>query len=156
LEKVRFFLYLLFLQNWMDNLPSNLTCTWMGYSSNDGYQERMICLDMLLLLLPHQTVAFLGSISAITNPLDIQIYVSWYHAIATQCIVVHAKFDNGLSISILRNICFFPKIWISIFQILKFCRKKSTRKLFKLRPLYPQVKPSNVNGIFIGRRKLLI
>jgi hypothetical protein len=77
-------------------------------------------LDMMLLLLPHQTVAFLGSISAITNPLDIQIYVSWYHSIATQCIVLHVKFENGLSISILRNKCFFPKNWISNFQIFKF------------------------------------
>jgi hypothetical protein len=52
------FLHLVFLLNGIDNLLSNLTWTWMYFSSIDWYRERMVYLNILPLLVPLQSVAF--------------------------------------------------------------------------------------------------
>jgi hypothetical protein len=52
---------------------------------------------------------FVRLILEFTDPLDIQMHVSWYKSIAKQCIGLPVKFEDGLSISVLRNKSFFPK-----------------------------------------------
>jgi hypothetical protein len=69
----------------------------------------MVYLDILLLLVPLQSVAFWGFIWAFKDPLNIQMQVSWYQTLATQCIVLPVKFDAGLPISVLRNKQLFDK-----------------------------------------------
>jgi hypothetical protein len=77
-------------------------------------------LDILPTFKPLQSVAFLRLLLAFTDPSNIQMHVSWYHSTAKHCIVLPFKFEDGLSVSVLRKKSFFPKLCISIFQILKF------------------------------------
>jgi hypothetical protein len=74
-------------------------------------------MDILLILVLLQSVAFLRLLWAFTDPLDIQRRGSRYKSIVTQCVVLPVKFEDGLSIFILRNKRFFPENWISNFLI---------------------------------------
>jgi hypothetical protein len=58
---------------------------------------------------PLQAVAFLKLIVAFMDPFDIQVHVSWYHAIDTAHPHILAKFERRLFISVLRNKSFFTK-----------------------------------------------
>jgi hypothetical protein len=56
----------------------------------------------LLLLVPLQSVAFSGHLWR-SWPHNIKMLVSGYHSIDMHFIMLHVKFDNELSISVLRN-----------------------------------------------------
>jgi hypothetical protein len=60
---------------------------------------------------------------AFTNPMGLQVPISEYPSIDMLCIVVTVKFENVLSISVLRKKLLFPKIWGSNFQIFKNRRR---------------------------------
>jgi hypothetical protein len=68
-----------------------------------------ICENVCKWYVPLQSVAFLKLVIAFMDPFDIQMYVSWYQSIATQSIVLPAKFEGRLSVSVLRNKSFFTK-----------------------------------------------
>jgi hypothetical protein len=78
----------------------------------------MIYLDILPLLVPLQSVAFWGLLSASTITHNVKVFVSRYQSIDMHCTVVPVKFDGGLSISFLRKKQLFAnkrrsKIYIS-------------------------------------------
>jgi hypothetical protein len=56
-----------------------------------------------------QSVAFLRLIVAFIYPFDIQMHVSWYHAIDTKHNQVVVKFEGRLFVSALINESFFTK-----------------------------------------------
>jgi hypothetical protein len=47
------------------------------------------------------------------SPFDIQMHVSWYHAIDTKHVHILVKFERRLSFSVLRNESFFTKKGLS-------------------------------------------
>jgi hypothetical protein len=49
------------------------------------------------------TGRFLRLLVAFTHSLDIQVHVSWYQSIGMHFIVLAVKFEDGLSISVLRK-----------------------------------------------------
>jgi hypothetical protein len=62
-----------------------------------------------LLVLVLQSVAFLKLNVAFMDAFDIQMHVSWYHALDRKHVRILVKFERMLSISVLRNKSFFTK-----------------------------------------------
>jgi hypothetical protein len=63
---------------------------------------------------------FWGILVAFMAAYNIKMLVSGYHSIDMHCIVLPVKFDDGLSISVLRNKQLFKKKGRQKVQILKF------------------------------------
>jgi hypothetical protein len=57
-------------------------------------------MSSLFSYVPLQSVPFLKLIVALMNPFDIQMHVSWYHAIDTKHVHILVKFERSLSLNI--------------------------------------------------------
>jgi hypothetical protein len=92
--------------------------------------RKSVTLGKLQLLVPLQSVAFLRPLVAFTGHLDLRVYVSWYQSIDIVCIAVSVKFEDGLSISVLRNKSLFSKNW-GLHCSNAACRKRTDHPLEK-------------------------
>jgi hypothetical protein len=94
----------------MDNQRLNLTRNWMHFVSIAWYQERLVSLDEFTFFVrTTPSGRFFKLIVAFMDPFDIQIHVSWYHAIDTKYVHILVKFEHSLPTSVLRNKTFFTK-----------------------------------------------
>jgi hypothetical protein len=92
----------------MDNLRSNLTRIWTHVVSIAWYLRDIKStwfarMSSPFWNVPFQSLALLNLIVAFMDPYDIQMHVSWYHAIDEKYVHIFVKFECRLSIQVERK-----------------------------------------------------
>jgi hypothetical protein len=93
----------MFSVNGIDNHSLNLTERQMCFLSIEWYQECSVIFDLLLILVSLQSVVVLELSLVFSGAYKVNILRILYRSVDTHCILFRVEFEDGSSVSVLRN-----------------------------------------------------